>query len=128
MPRHASSSIVNKLRGKAWRSSCAGHYVKQGRSSLGGRYDIRLRGLPLPKVVRTLSARVLVDTGEGSSGFAAFVGDWAVFEGDVEEKDLHDEHYHGLDEEGDVVFGTREVEDAGRVLVGGQIVCDHLNK
>ena len=67
-------------------------------------------------------------TGKGGSGFAAFVGDWAVLEGDVEEEDLHDEHYHGLDEEGDVVFGTREVEDAGRVLVGVRIVCDHLNK
>lgn len=57
-----------------------------------------------------------MNTGEWSSSFAAFVGDWAVFEGDVEEEDLHDEHYHGLDEEGDVVFGAGEVEDAGRML------------
>lgn len=67
-------------------------------------------------------------TGKGSSGFTAFVGDWPVFERDVEEEDLHDKHYHGLDEEGDVVFGTGEVEDAGRVLVGVRMVCDHLNK
>ena len=44
----------------------------------------------MPKVVRTLSAGVLVDAGERCSGFAAFVGDRAVLKGDVKEEDLHD--------------------------------------
>lgn len=59
---------------------------------------------------------------EWLSGNAAFGGEGgAVLEGDVEKEDLDHEHDHGLDEEGDIVFCAREVEDAKDVLVGSPI-------
>ena len=58
-----------------------------------------------------------MDASEWFGCYAALGGEGgAVFKGDVEEEDLHDEHDYGLDEKGDIIFCAGEVENAGGVL------------